>query len=259
MPFATRECERLNGSVVLNIQSLGKCIGDELRPALPLIPERGVHELAFFDMVEVVVEHLLHGRHREFVFQPCERDLLEVATPDFLVVRLEIEVVERIAEPSTQECLKVCRFRGLAARDSQAIFYEAALRVAIQHVHVILYRIGNQCLLQLDDRVSVSFVEVCRLVELAPEPLGNILILCIEHMSAAGMKQAATNALASDESTGLGCLLIDGHVISTLQDAGSSQSGHSGSYDSYSLHGCSIWHCAHVSPAGYCVRTSRCQ
>lgn len=192
--------------------------------------------MPFLDMVEVIEEHLQNSRHREFAFQPGKRDLLEVASPDFLVVRLEIEIIERIAEPSAQERLKVCRLSGVAACDREAILYETALRVAIQHIHVILYRIGNQRLLQLDDGVAVGFMEVCRLVELAPEPVGDILVLGIEHMSAAGMKQTASDALAADESAGLGCLLIDGHVISVPQDAGSGQSGYPGSYDGYSLH-----------------------
>lgn len=178
-----------------------------------------MHKLFLFNMIEIVEDHLLNGRHRQFAFQPHERDLLEVATPDFLVVGLEIEVVKRITKPSAQERLEIFRLLGFGASYREAILDEATLRVTVKHIHMILYRIGDQGLIQLDDGVTIGFVEILILAEPAPEPPGDILILGIEHMTATGMEQAAVDAFAPNESAGFGSTFIDGNVISALQNA----------------------------------------
>ena len=218
LPLAIGVGERRDVGVIADAQPLRQRIGNKLRATLLLVVERGVHELSLFHAVKIVEEHLLHRGHGQFAFKPRQRHVAQVTAPDLLIIRLEVQVIQRIAKPASQEVLEVVGFRLGIPHDGQTIGNKSLLGICIKHIHVILNRVRDERLTHANDGVSVGLDEIRLLIEVPPEPFVYILTLGIEHMSAAGVEQASADALTANQSAGFGGAFENRDVVSILED-----------------------------------------
>ena len=147
------------------------------------IPECGMDESFLLHMIDIVENHLRDSRHRQLPLQPRQRHIFQVFSPDLFIVRPEINIVERGAEPIFKEFLKICRLRPFIFCYLDKVVDNLFLKLFIEQIHMVFnriryyavaIRIHHALVVNVYHRVSVGLYEIRFAIQFRPEPFKHI-------------------------------------------------------------------------------------